>query len=91
MLHAGLVTYDPAEAVALSKHLTDAPHGWEMFVRINQSLELTDALWELVPKVVAAGEAEDQMSPAEIADQSAAGQRLGAAAVPRRGPSASSS
>lgn len=48
----------------------------EMAVRLGQALELTDALWELVPTVVAAGEQQDRMSPDEVADASTAGQRL---------------
>jgi hypothetical protein len=43
-------------------------------------LEITDALWELVPVVVAAGEAHDQLSPAEVADRSPAGMALDAEA-----------
>lgn len=53
-------------------------HGWEMMVRLAQSLELTDALWDLVPVVVAAGEGHDRTQPADAADQSAAGRRLNA-------------
>lgn len=44
--------------------------------RLNQALEVTDGLWELVPIVVAAGEHHDQESPADVADQSAAAHRL---------------
>jgi hypothetical protein len=32
----------------------------EMAVRLGQSLEMTDGLWELVPLVVAAGERLDE-------------------------------
>lgn len=47
-----------------------------MAVRVGQSLELTDALWDLVPVVVAAGEHHDRMAPGDVADASAAGRRL---------------
>jgi hypothetical protein len=53
-LHDRQVTFDPAEAAEaakLMKRIVSAPHGWEMLTRIGQSLELTDALWELVPFV----------------------------------------
>jgi hypothetical protein len=44
--------------------------------RLGQSLEITDGLWELVPVVAAAGEARDQRSPSEVADESSAGRAL---------------
>jgi hypothetical protein len=49
----------------------------ELALRLGQSLEVTDGLWELVPVVVAAGKAHDQRSPAEVADNSPAGLVLG--------------
>jgi hypothetical protein len=49
----------------------------ELAVRLGQSLEVTDGLWELVPIVVAAGQAHDQRSSAEVADNSPAGLALG--------------
>ncbi len=55
-----------------------SPHGWEMVVRLGEGLELTDALWGLVPVVVAAGEGYDQISPEDAADRSAASRRLNA-------------
>lgn len=45
---------------------------WEMAVRIGQSLEITDALWELVPVVAAAGERVDERPAAQAADLSPA-------------------
>src|SRR5438105_3930386 len=48
----------------------------EMAVRVGESLELTDAWWDLVPIVVAAGDQHDRMSPADVADATAAGRPL---------------
>ena len=45
---------------------------WEMAVRIGQSLEITDALWELVPVVAAAGGRVDERPAAQAADLSPA-------------------
>jgi hypothetical protein len=50
---------------------------WEMAVRIGQSLEITDALWDLVPVVVVAGERVDELSAAQAADLFPAGSRPG--------------
>lgn len=50
--------------------------GWEMAVRIGQSLEITDALWELVPVVVAAGERVDERPAPQAADLSPAARGL---------------
>jgi len=47
-----------------------------MAVRVGESLELTDAWWDLVPIVVAAGDQHDRMSAAAVADATAAGRRL---------------
>ena len=49
----------------------------ELAVRLGQSLEVTDGLWELVPIVATAGQAHDQRPPAEVADISPAGLALG--------------
>lgn len=68
--------YDPAESAAVMSSILGSAHGWEMMVRLGQSLELTDALWDLVPVVLAAGEGHDKLQPADAADQSAAGRRL---------------
>jgi hypothetical protein len=40
----------------------------EMSVRTSQALELTDALWELVPIVVDSGQRYDFASPVDVAD-----------------------
>jgi len=47
-----------------------------MAVRLGQSLEITDALWELVPVVVAAGERVDERAAAQAADLSPAARGL---------------
>ena len=61
---------------ALVSGILASPVSREMSFRLEQTLELTDALWDLVPVVVAAGEQHDRQPPAEVADMSAAGQRL---------------
>lgn len=48
---------DFAELSALMGTIAGSPMNWELSVRLNQSLEITDGLWELVPVVVASGEA----------------------------------
>jgi hypothetical protein len=53
-----------------------AEQGWEMVIRLGQSLELTDGLRELAFVAVEAGRAHDQMAAADIADGSPAGLRL---------------
>jgi hypothetical protein len=70
---------ESAEPEAFIRGITGSAHGWEMWVRLGQSVELTDALWELVPVVVAAGQAHDQMTAVEVADRSEAGLRLDSA------------
>jgi hypothetical protein len=50
--------------------------GWEMTVRIGQSLEITDALWDLVPVMVAAGQRVDARPAAQPADLSPAARGL---------------
>jgi hypothetical protein len=50
--------------------------GWEMAVRLGQSLEITDALWELAPVVVAAGERVDERPAVQAADLSPAARGL---------------
>jgi hypothetical protein len=49
---------------------------WELAVRLGQSLEITDGLWELVPIVNASGEAADERPAAEQADMSSAAHGL---------------
>jgi hypothetical protein len=41
-----------------------------MAIRMQQALELTDALWDLVPIVTAASERYEQRTPVEVADSS---------------------
>jgi hypothetical protein len=50
--------------------------GSEMAVRLRQSLEVTDALWELVPVVMKASEAHQLRSPAHVADEAGFGRSL---------------
>lgn len=70
--------YDPAEVKALLSGILTSPISRELSYRLDQALEVTDALWDLVPIVVAAGVAHDGQSPGEAADLSPAGQRLSA-------------
>lgn len=56
--------------------IADSPVNWELSVRLNQSLEITDGLWELVPVVVASCEAIDARPAAELADMSPAARDL---------------
>jgi hypothetical protein len=61
----------------LIARLSGSGRGSELALRLGQSLEVTDGLWDLVPVVVAAGEAHDRQSPVEVADDSPAGLVLG--------------
>jgi hypothetical protein len=70
------VEYDRDESAALVSAIYGSLHGWEMVIRLGQALELTDALWELIPVVAAAGGEHDGMPAADAADRSAAGVRL---------------
>jgi hypothetical protein len=45
--------------LAAANAIAGSAVGWEMAVWIGQSLEITDAPWDLVPVVVAAGERVD--------------------------------
>ncbi len=45
-------------------------------MRLEQSLEVTDALWDLVPVVVAAGEQHDAQPAADATDLPGPGRRL---------------
>jgi hypothetical protein len=72
------VDFDPDDLAAVGASLLGSPEQIEMAVRARQSLELTDALWDLVPVVIAAGEQRDGMSPAEVADATSSGRRLSA-------------
>jgi hypothetical protein len=70
------VNYDAADATTDAIALAGSSMQVEMAVRVGESLELTDAWWDLVPIVVAAGDQHDRMSPADVADATAAGRRL---------------
>jgi hypothetical protein len=69
------VDHDSAAVKALLSGIFTPPISRELSYRLEQALEVTDALWDLVPMVVAAGEAHDQQLPAETADLSPAAQR----------------
>ena len=75
-MHAGGVGEDFAELSAFMGAMTASSVNWELGVRLNQSLEVTDGLWELVPLVVASGEAIDDRPAAELADMSPAARGL---------------
>lgn len=68
--------YDQSAARALLSGMLMSPMSQELSYRLDQALEVTDALWDLVPIVLAAGEHHDRQSPAETADLSPAGRRL---------------
>jgi hypothetical protein len=70
------VDYDPSEAETIFAGIFASPVSSELSYRLDQALEVTDALWELVPIVVAAGEQHDRQPPDEAADQSPAARRL---------------
>jgi hypothetical protein len=70
------VDYDSDAVRALLSAIFTSPISRELSYRLEQALEVTDALWDLVPIVVAAGEAHDRQSPAEAADLSPAALRL---------------
>jgi hypothetical protein len=59
---------EPIDLAAVLAKIIGSSRGPEMAMRLHQSLEMTDGLWELVPVVVAASEAHGQRSPAEVAD-----------------------
>ena len=59
---------EPIDLAAVLAKITASNRGSEMTVRLYQSLELTDGLWELVPVVVAASEGHAQRPAAELAD-----------------------
>ena len=70
--HAGGVNLDLDALAATASMIASSAVGWEMAVRLGQSLEITDALWELVPVVVTAGERVDKRPSAKAADLSPA-------------------
>jgi hypothetical protein len=67
---------DFAELSALMGTIAGSPVNWELSVRLHQSLEITDGLWELVPVVVGSGAAIDARPAAELADMSPAARDL---------------
>src|SRR5262249_47269420 len=68
----GGVNLDLEALAAAANAIAGSVVSWEMAVRIGQSLEITDALWELVPVVAAAGERVDERPAAQAADLSPA-------------------
>jgi len=58
------------DLAALLALVLSSQRGQEMATRMQQSLELTDALWNLVPVVTAASERYEQRTPADVADGS---------------------
>lgn len=76
MRHAWSVADERDAFAELIARLSGSDRAAELALRLGQSLEITDGLWELVPVVVAAGKAYDQLSPAEVADSSLAGLAL---------------
>lgn len=78
--HAGGMTSEPIDFAAVLAKITGSNQGPEMAIRLYQSLEVTDGLWELVPVVVAASEAHAQRPAAEVADSLPAARPL----APRR-------
>jgi hypothetical protein len=78
MLSHTLDVADERDVLAeLIARLSGSDRVSELALRLCQSLEVTDGLWELVPVVVAAGNAHDKRSLAEVADNSPAGSALG--------------
>jgi hypothetical protein len=67
---------DFAELSPFMGAMTASSVNLELGVRLNQSLEVTDGLWELVPLVVASGEAIDDRPAGELADMSPAARGL---------------
>jgi hypothetical protein len=74
--HAGGVNLDLDALAEAANAIAGSAVSWEMAVRIGQSLEITDALWDLVPVVVAAGERVDARPAAQAADLSPAARGL---------------
>jgi hypothetical protein len=66
----------PIDLSAGFAKVLESGRGSEMAVRLRQSLEVTDGLWELVPVVVAATKAHEQISPVQVADSSVAAKVL---------------
>jgi hypothetical protein len=66
----------PIDLAGMLAKITESSRGAEMAIRLHQSLEVTDGLWELVPVVVSASDAHRQRSPAEVADSLPIARRL---------------
>lgn len=65
------MTDQPTDLEAIFARVLGSNRGSEMAIRLLQSLEITDGLWELVPVVVAASQAHEQRPAAQVADSSA--------------------
>jgi hypothetical protein len=72
----GSMNYGHVDPASIPSALVGSAAGLEMTVRLGQSLELTNALWDLVPVVISAGEEHDRSSPDDVADASPSGRRL---------------
>lgn len=72
----------PVDLEAVFARVLESGRGSEMAVRLRQSLEITDGLWELVPVVVAASQAHERRSPAQVADSSGVAKVLTAEPCP---------
>ncbi len=70
------MNHDFSDLAATMNVIAGSAVSWEMAVRLGQSLEITDALWDLVPVAVAAGEQVDERSATQAADQSTAARGL---------------
>ena len=62
------MTNEPIDLAAVVAKIAESSRGSEMAMRLQQSLEMTDGLWELVPVVVTVAEAHGQRPAAEVAD-----------------------
>jgi hypothetical protein len=70
------VTDQSADFAAILAQVEQSRRGPEMAVRLRQSLEVTDALWELVPVAIAAGDAHGQRSAVDVADAAGSAKTL---------------
>jgi hypothetical protein len=70
------VNLDLEALAATANAIAGSAVSWEMAVRIGQSLEITDALWELAPVLAAVGERVDERPGAQAADLSPAARGL---------------
>jgi hypothetical protein len=72
------MTEQQMDLASLLLKLSASRRGQEMAIRLRQSLEITDSLWDLVPIVTAAGEKYEQRTPTEVADSSGAAELVSA-------------